>query len=64
MKFLKFKATRIILNYDLLHIMNTKEIIELRDKISEIRKLRKLRLTPVKVVFEDLGSEKCTPLRK
>ena len=53
MKFLQFKATRIILNYNLLHSMHTEEIIELRDKISEIRKLRKLSLPPVKIVFED-----------
>lgn len=53
MNFLKFKATRIILNYDVIHSLSIKEIIELRDRLSAIRKLRKLMLPPVKIIFEN-----------
>jgi len=44
MKFLQYKGTRIELDYDVIHSLTTDRIIELRNNISDLRKLRALDL--------------------
>lgn len=44
MKFLQYKGGRIELDYDVIHSLTTDQIIELRNKLSDLRKLRELDL--------------------
>lgn len=53
MKFLQYKGGRIGLDYDSIHDLDTTAIIELRDRVSALRSLRKLTpILSVSVVFE------------
>lgn len=44
MKFLRYSTIRISLDYDTIHGLETSEMIELRNKLNDIRSLRKLDL--------------------
>ena len=44
MKFLKYSTIRIGLDYDLIHSLTTEEILDIRNRLRDMRELRKLTL--------------------
>jgi len=54
MKFLLYKGGRIELNYEILHDLSIQKLVDLRNQLSDIGKLRKLDLeASIKFMFSD-----------